>query len=95
VIDLGLQFSLVTRWTAFVAVSEKIYNPDVANTKSLPVPLQKVKGVSKLAYSESSNRQTAQFSGGSTPEPRFFAGLILALLISGIFINRRKAHVLE
>ncbi len=93
VIDLGLQFSLVTRWTAFVAVSEKVYNPDSTNTKSLPVPLQEVKGVSKLAYGESSNRQITQFSGGSTPEPGFFAGLVLALLISGIFIGRRKTYL--
>ncbi|MDH3693894.1 MAG: VIT and VWA domain-containing protein [Gammaproteobacteria bacterium] len=85
VINLGLKFSLVTRWTAFVAVSEKIYNTDAENSKTVSVPLQKVKGVSKLAYGQSGS----QFSGGSTPEPGFIASLLVIMLLSGLFISRR------
>jgi len=85
VIDLGLKFSLVTRWTAFVAVSEKIYNPDAENTETVPVPLQKVKAVSKLAYGQSSS----QFNGGSTPESGFLASLLVIMLLSGLFLSQR------
>ncbi len=88
VVDLGLTFSLVTRWTAFVAVSEKIYNVDTENTETMPVPLQKVKGVSKLAYGKSGN----QFNGGSTPEPGFLASLLVVMLLTGLFISRRSVR---
>lgn len=52
VIKLGLDFSLITQWTAFVAVTEKIYNSNVESTPTRPVPLAQVKGVSELAYGE-------------------------------------------
>ena len=50
VIQLGLDCSLVTQWTSFVAVSEKVYNDRPEDAEDRPVPLSKVKGVSKLAY---------------------------------------------
>ena len=56
--QLGLDYALVTQWTAFVAVSEKIYNPNPQLTPTLPVPLSQVAGVSELAYG--ANKQPAR-----------------------------------
>jgi Ca-activated chloride channel family protein len=47
---LGLEFGLVTRFTSFVAVSEKVYNEDPEHTGQADVPLHRVKGVSDKAY---------------------------------------------
>lgn len=46
VTKLGLDFSLVTRWTTFVAVANKIYNNNPAQTSTRPVSLVQAKGVS-------------------------------------------------
>ena len=59
IIQLGLEHALVTQWTAFVAVSERIYNPNSQATPTLPVPLSQVAGVSELAYGKKpSNKST-------------------------------------
>ena len=50
VTDLGLEFSLVTRWTSFVAVSETIVNTSPESTVDAAVPVPMVEGVSQLAY---------------------------------------------
>jgi Ca-activated chloride channel family protein len=50
VTKLGLDFSLMTQWTSFVAVSEKIVNEQPANSLDTSVPLNQVKGVSRHAY---------------------------------------------
>jgi Ca-activated chloride channel family protein len=73
VTQLGLEYSLVTRWTAFVATSEQIYNAEPADTKTRNVPLPMVKGVSKNAY------PTASFGGHAAPEAPL--GLALAVLL--------------
>ncbi|MBK8510465.1 MAG: VWA domain-containing protein [Candidatus Competibacteraceae bacterium] len=57
--DLGLNFALVTPWTAFVAVSEKIYNPDPAKTPTLPVATPQVKGVSEKPMAKPPRRSPA------------------------------------
>lgn len=58
VTELGLDYSLITQWTAFVAVSEKIYNTSPETTPELPVPLAQVDGVSEKAYGK--QNKTAQ-----------------------------------
>ena len=89
IIDLGLNFSLVTPWTAFVAVSEQIYNPNPADsTPTLPVPIAQVKGTTALAYGEPAASLTGgsggAFMGGGTPEPAALLGLaLIALLLAG------------
>ncbi|MEM1198987.1 MAG: VIT and VWA domain-containing protein [Pseudomonadota bacterium] len=50
VTKLGLAHSLVTRWTSFVAVSEKVVNPNPAISQDADVPVPVVKGVSQKAY---------------------------------------------
>ncbi len=75
---LGLDYSLVTRWTAFVAVSEKVYNPHPRSTGTRPVPLPMVKGVTALAYPH------AGFRGVMTPEPSAWLALaVLGLVLLG------------
>ncbi|MBK9950109.1 MAG: VWA domain-containing protein [Candidatus Competibacteraceae bacterium] len=90
--DLGLNFALVTPWTAFVAVSEKIYNPDPANTPTLPVATPQVKGVSEKAYGEPAAPITSAgaFTGHGGPEPETWVGLLLmGLLLAGFLIRHR------
>ncbi len=47
---LGLDFSLMTQWTSFVAVSEKVANPRPEMARDTAVPLNQVRGVSGKAY---------------------------------------------
>jgi Ca-activated chloride channel family protein len=84
--ELGLNFALVTPWTAFVAVSEKVYNANPALAPTLPVPVAQVQGTTERAYGEPAAPITsaAVFAGGSTPEPAALFGLVLvALLLAG------------
>ena len=85
VTDLGLAFSLVTRWTAFVAVSEQVYNADAANTRTRPVPLPMVAGTRSSAYP---NRQP--FTGAAGPEPETWMGLALIVTLSAALARRRR-----
>ena len=64
VTQLGLDHALVTRWTAFVAVSEAIVNDDPSNTAAAVVPTATVSGTT--------------FGGSATPEPATWLGLLLA-----------------
>jgi Ca-activated chloride channel family protein len=84
IVDLGLDFSLVTRWTSFVAVSEKVVNKAPDNTKTANVVLPKVSGVPNSAYPQS-------FAGGSVPEPETVSGIII-IIFAGIMTMwcRRK-----
>ena len=47
---LGLDFSLQSRFTSFVAVSDKVVNPDRSDTVDAQVPLPQASGVPKEAY---------------------------------------------
>jgi Ca-activated chloride channel family protein len=85
VTDLGLNFSLLTRWTAFVAVSEKVYNTAPADTKELPVPLPMVKGVTAKAYGNQ-----AAFTGAAGPEPAQWLGLGLLGLMLILFFREQQ-----
>ncbi len=91
---LGLDFALVTRWTSFVAVSEKIVNKNPGETVDTQMPLPMVKGVTAKAYPGAGN-----FSGSAVPEPEEAAVLILMALILGTLgirrYRRRKRHLLS
>ena len=93
--DLGLNFALVTPWTAFVAVSEKIYNANPASTPTLPVPVAQVKGTTALAYGEPAapitSGNTVAFTGGGAPEPAALFGLaLMGLLLAGFLVQHRR-----
>ncbi|MBK8815173.1 MAG: VWA domain-containing protein [Methylococcaceae bacterium] len=105
---LGLDFSLTSQWTAFVAVSQKIVNahPEQAEDKNVPLP--RVKGITGKAYGENPGSialaqpvMLAQnFSGGATPEPSTFAGLCIMAILGGWTLYRSRkpevnSHVLH
>jgi len=94
VTQLGLNFSLVTQWTAFVAVSEKNYNPNPTSTPNRDIPLPMVKGVDKQAYGNSNQTGTApkagNFTGAAVPEPAMLFGLFFVMMILGWFLIRRS-----
>lgn len=73
IIKLGLDYSLQTRFTSFVAVSEKIINSNPDQAQFAQVPLPKVQHVSNNAY------PNLNLSGSSTPEPHGLMGFVFAL----------------
>lgn len=81
VVDLGLDYSLLTKWTSFISVSKKVYNknPEAAADKNIPLPM--VKGVTQAAY-------PASFNGGSVPEPGTLGGM--AILGACAYAARRR-----
>lgn len=91
VIHLGLKHSLTTRWTSFVAVSQKIVNKNPESAKDSQVPLPLVKGVGPKAYGQTTPMKMAQnFSGSSVPEPATWAGLIVISLAALVLLKRRQ-----
>ena len=91
VIDLGLTHSLATRWTSFVAVSQKVVNENPQNAEDSQVPLPMVKGVGPKAYGQESSMKMAQnFSGSSVPEPATWAGLLVISLAALALLKRRR-----
>lgn len=93
VTDLGLDFSLATRWTSFVAVSKKVVNTEPALAQSANVPLPMVEGVTEAAYGAQHaslpTQAAGNFSGGSAPEPGVIGGLAV-LTLAGLFAARRR-----
>ncbi|TVM31229.1 VIT and vWA domain-containing protein [Oceanidesulfovibrio marinus] len=82
VIELGLKYSLMTRWTSFVAVTEKRYNTQgTAVDKNVPLPM--VKGVKSTAYPNAPG-------GGIAPEPATTLGMLLLGALGGLGVLRRK-----
>lgn len=82
IVKLGLDYSLMTKWTSFIAVSEKIVNKAPKQTKDKNIALPKVKGITKMAYKNN-------FSGGSVPEPAT-TGAFLVLGGAGLSALRQK-----
>jgi len=98
VTTLGLDHSLATKWTSFVAVSRRVVNPQPEMTAEAQVPLPMVKGVKTTAYPSSTsilggrkvikaNNNTPSILGtnmaaNSLPEPETVAGLLI-LMVSG------------
>ena len=74
--ELGLKFSLQSRFTSFVAVSEKIYNKSPEQNRSAQVPLPKVSGVTKNAY------PSLNLSGSSAPEPETILGMMVIFMMA-------------
>ena len=72
---LGLEFSLQTRNTSFVAVSQKVVNTTGQAAKQASVPLPMVSGVTKSAYPQG-------FAGSSSPEPETIAGIIMVAIMT-------------
>jgi len=91
VIQLGLDFSLITQWTSFVASSEKIYNAHPEDTPTRSVPLPQVAHVSSTAYTHS----PTTFTGHGTPEPGVLLSLMVILLFFTIGLLTKKGKRAE
>lgn len=90
VTQLGLRFSLITRWTSFVAVSEQIVNATPEFTHEEDVPLPPVAGVSPAAY----GRSTPTFVGAAGPEPATWASLMVIMSLLGWSVwSQRRARL--
>jgi Ca-activated chloride channel family protein len=80
VTQMGLDYKLVTQWTSFVAVSEKVVNPNPENAADGDVPVAQVDGVTEKGYGQRNPSKptfsTPQHNG--TPEPGTLGGLLLA-----------------
>ena len=75
VTELGLKYNLLTRFTSFIAVREKVVNPNApANDVNQPLPLPV--GVSDMAI-------------GSEPEMFWLIGFA-AILMAGVLMLRRS-----
>jgi Ca-activated chloride channel family protein len=82
---LGLGYGIATRWTSFVAVSRRIYNPNPGAAADADVAVPQVAGVSTLAYTGPT------MSGGAAPEPGIWLGLLTSLLV-WLTAGRRKSR---
>ncbi|WP_347810162.1 VIT and VWA domain-containing protein [Pseudomonas sp. CAU 1711] len=83
ILDLGLKYGLLTPYTSFVAVDERVRNPQ---------PAQAVKVQQAVPLPQGVSNQAIGTLVPSTPEPAAWAMLLIALL--GMFWwTRRHAHV--
>ncbi len=84
--DLGLQYSLLTQYTSFIAVDKVVRNvaPADATTVNQPVPLPK--GVSERALASPSLGAEVP----STPEPEVLGAM--AVVLSMLAMLRRRAR---
>ena len=93
VTTLGLDHSLATKWTSFVAVSRRVVNPQTGLTPDGKVPLPMVKGTTTNAYPPSISILGEDMAGNSTPEPATVMGMFVvgaAGLVALWFIRRKN-----
>ncbi len=83
---LGLEFSLQTRNTSFVAVSQKVVNTSGQAAQVANVPLPMVSGVTGAAY------PSQGFSGSSSPEPEAILGLALVAAMTLLGLRPRRTR---
>ncbi len=81
VIQLGLDHSLMTQWTSFVAVSEAVANDDPGHNADGAVAVPPPAGVHVAA---------PQFRGSTTPEPGIIGGIVMMLIATGGGARRRR-----
>ena len=83
---LGLDYSLLTQYTSFIAVDKVVRNPGGRGaTANQPSPLPE--GVSNLAVGEASALGAAV---SSTPEPETWAAMLVVLAVLGAQAARRQ-----
>ncbi|QTD45477.1 VIT and vWA domain-containing protein [Ottowia testudinis] len=84
--QLGLDYSLLTQYTSFIAVDKVVRNPGGQGaTANQPSPLPE--GVSNLAVGEASALGAAV---SSTPEPETWAAMLVVLAVLGAQVARRQ-----
>ena len=95
VTTLGLNHSLATRWTSFVAVPRRVVNPNPGITPNRKVPLPMVKGTTTNAYPPSISILGEDMAGNSTPEPATVMGMFIigAAGLIALWVIRRKNQI--
>jgi Ca-activated chloride channel family protein len=81
---LGLQYSLLTQYTSFIAVDHVVRNPNPALAPTVLQPSPMPTGVSNLAIGA---------EVPSTPEPSFWLALAITLAIVGVAVASLRRHV--
>ena len=85
--QLGLDYSLLTPYTSFIAVDKVVRNPGGQNaTANQPCPLPE--GVGNLAVGGDASALGAAV--GSTPEPQTWAAMLVVLAVLGACAARRR-----
>ena len=85
--QLGLDYSLLTQYTSFIAVDKVVRNPGGQNaTANQPSPLPE--GVGNLAVGGDASALGAAV--GSTPEPQTWAAMLVVLAVLGACAARRR-----
>ncbi|MGF1553440.1 MAG: VIT domain-containing protein [Paracoccaceae bacterium] len=91
---LGLEHGLQTRYTSFVAVSERVVDDTGTRPERRAVADPMVAGVEETAYERAlvapAPAAAPGFTGGATPEPETLASLALLSLIGGLAAWRRR-----
>ena len=86
--QLGLDYSLLTPYTSFIAVDKVVRHPGGQNaTANQPSPLPE--GVGNLAVGGDASALGAAV--GSTPEPQTWAAMLVVLAVLGACAARRRA----
>lgn len=92
VTQMGLDHSLATKWTSFVAVSEKVVNENPEENAEGQVPESKVDGMTEKGYGKRApgtpRFKSSQASG--VPEPTTLGGLLLAAIAGAGALRRRR-----
>jgi Ca-activated chloride channel family protein len=81
---LGLEFSLQTQNTSFIAVSQKPVNTSGKQAKLASVPLPMVSGMSNKGY-----EQGQAFAGSSSPEPEAIIGFLMLAAMTLLGLKRK------
>jgi Ca-activated chloride channel family protein len=79
---LGLQYSLLTQYTSFVAIDQQIRNPNAGETARVSQPQPLPEGVSNLAVSGA--------YVPSSPEPETLGALLVTLSMLVMLARRRR-----
>ena len=86
--DLGLQYSLLTQYTSFIAVDKVVRNVAPQNTVGVDQPLPLPKGVSELAVGGA----TLGAEVPSTPEPETLGAIAVVLSMLAMLRRRARRH---
>ena len=76
--DLGLEFGITTRWTAFVAVAERTVERPAAQASVA------------FAQPSGTSMPSARFDGGSTPEPEQWLAMMMLASLAAAFAVRKR-----
>ncbi|MDB5825870.1 MAG: trypsin [Variovorax sp.] len=86
--DLGLQYSLLTQYTSFIAVDKVVRNAAPQNTVGVNQPVPLPKGVSELAVGGA----TLGAEVPSTPEPETMGAIAVVLSMLAMLRRRARRH---